>query len=300
MMETRTYADLLPADLLDRYEFMETGSATAIAHVTSPDQLTEVIGVLRHFSLTSQMLLTRGGNRGPIPIIIDTAFDILNWYEARVDMYRRAYVFAGSNAEGVKDDPFGDRANKHLISEVYQQGYAVDNLKGRIALDVEWNPKDGNLDRDFSAYRAWHQEGLIDVAILITRMHAETNRITNEAWAEFVSHHPEHERTTQPVSYKTTTTANFEKARERILRGDLGTCPILVVGIGEKTWDGVPWDGRAVRLNKNDGRLYLVDAFGDIDSDLNNPARRECYPYIDLGWKQNSLKHRSLDLKRLV
>jgi hypothetical protein len=46
-------------------------------------------------------------------------------------------------------------------SEVHNEGYKVDNVKGRIALDVEWNAKDGNLDRDIGAYRALYDAGLM-------------------------------------------------------------------------------------------------------------------------------------------
>jgi hypothetical protein len=55
------------------------------------------------------------------------------------------------------------------LDPVYQEGYLVDNFKGRVALDVEWNAKDGNLDRDLSAYRAWHEAGVISAAVLITQ-----------------------------------------------------------------------------------------------------------------------------------
>ena len=263
MIETFTYRDVLPKGLLSRYTFMETGSAAKIADAVCGEAFAEVVGVLERFTLTSQLLLTKGGSRGPIPRIIDDAFEAKGWMEARVDLYKRAYLFPGQNAPTVKDDPLGERANEALISETYQQGYSVDNVKGRLALDVEWNPKDGNLDRDFSAYRAWHEEGLIDVAVLVTRMHRETSKITDDAWSEFITRHPEHAKRTQTVNYRTTTTANYEKARERVLRGDLGTCPILVVGIGEATWDGVPWDGRMVKYSSDDGQMYLVDAFAE-------------------------------------
>ncbi len=63
------------------------------------------------------------------------------------------------------------------------------------------------------------------------------------------------------MDYGTSTTANFEKARERVLRGDLGTCPILVVGIGAKAWDGRPWDGKSVQFFRSDHSMYLVDSF---------------------------------------
>ena len=261
MIETATYKDVFPQDILDRYTFMETGSAAKIAASVCPSETGDIIDVLRNFVLSSRLLLTKGGNRGPIPILIDGAFERRGWIEARVDLYKRAFMFPGQNAQTVKDNPLGEVANEHLVSETYQQGYSVDNVKGRVALDVEWNPKDGNLDRDFSAYRAWHNEGLIDVAVLITRIHEETRIITDNAWDQFISANPEFAGSKQTVEYRTTTTANFEKAKERVLRGDLGTCPILVVGIGKKTWDGKPWDGMAIKYDKNLGKLAVVNAF---------------------------------------
>lgn len=261
MIETETYKDILPFKVLEKYAFMETGSAAKIAESVCPEEAKEIIEVLSNFVLTSRLLLTKGGSRGPIPRLIDGAFERRGWIEARVDLYKRAFMFPGHNASTVKDDPLGETANAHLVSETYQQGYSVDNVKRRVALDVEWNPKDGNLDRDFSAYRAWHEEGLIDVAVLITRMHEDTRTITDEAWRQFISSNPSLAANKQTVDYRTSTTANFEKAKERVLRGDLGTCPILVVGIGRSTWDGVPWDGKSVMYDKTLGKLMLHDVF---------------------------------------
>lgn len=267
MIETCTYKKVLPESLLGKYVFLETGSASQIANVVNPEAFHDIIQILDRFTLTAQLLLTKGGSRGPIPRLIDCAFGSRGWIEARVDLYKRAYLFPGQNAPTVQNDPLGKRANEVLISETYQQGYSVDNVKDRIALDVEWNPKDGNLDRDFSAYRAWHQEGLIDVAVLITRVQEDTRRLAKTIWNDFITRHPEHCRKAQPVEYGTSTTANFEKARERVLRGDLGTCPILVIGIGENTWDGKPWDGRKAQYIKSKGFLALVDSFEDTPLD---------------------------------
>lgn len=263
MIETNTYLKVLPKSILEKYQFLETGSATQIASVVSPAAFADIVEVLDAFELTSRLLLTKGGSRGPIPRLIDGAFGRRGWIEARVDLYKRAFLFPGQNAASVENNPTGTRANEYLISETYQRGYSVDNVKARIALDVEWNPKDGNLDRDFSAYRAWHEEGLIDAAFLITRVHEDTKRITNKAWADFIAAHPEFEDKAQTVDFSTTTTANFEKAKERVLRGDLGTCPILIIGISEATWDGKAWDGKKVFYNKADGNMYYVNAFGD-------------------------------------
>lgn len=263
MIETFTYRDAFPAEILDRYTFMETGSATAIAKSVCSQEYLDIEDVLSKFFLTSQLLLTKGGSRGPIPRIIDGAFSSKGWIEARVDLYKRAFLFPGQNMSPAIDDPLGEYANRHVISEVYQQGYSVDNVKGRVALDVEWNPKDGNLDRDFSAYRAWHEEGLIDLCVLITRMHEDTKELADALWNNFIATNPQYKQEKQTVEYRTSTTANFEKARERVLRGDLGTCPILVVGIGKATWDGAPWDGRSVKYDKDDKKLYLEHTFDE-------------------------------------
>ena len=32
-----------------------------------------------------------------------------------------------------------------IVTETVNEGYKVDNFRDRIALDVEWNAKDGNL-----------------------------------------------------------------------------------------------------------------------------------------------------------
>lgn len=261
MIATDTYQSVLPPSVLEKYTFLETGSAARIAQAVSSDAFSDVVEVLESFVLTSQLLLTKGGSRGPIPRLIDGAFEDRGWIEARVDLYKRAFLFPGQHADTVEGDPLGAEANQHLISQTYQKGYSVDNVKDRLAVDVEWNPKDGNLDRDFAAYRAWHEEGLIDAAVLITRVQEETKRITREIWQTYTADHPEVAGTAQLVDYGTSTTANFEKARERVLRGDLGTCPILVVGIGEATWNGVPWDGRMVKYFREEGEMRLVDAF---------------------------------------
>ena len=273
MVETDSYIHTMPSSILRRYKFLETRSATSLAAAVCPDEFADICQVLDQFTLSPQLLLAKGGNRGAIPHLIDEAFEHRGWQEARIDLFRRTYLFRGQNATPVADDPLGERADAHCISDTYQTGYSVDNFKGRVALDVEWNPKDGNLDRDFSAYRAWHEEGVIDVAFLITRVHADTRSLANSAWSNYISMHPQYAGVSQTVDFKTTTTANFEKARERILRGDLGTCPILLIGVGEPTWDGAAWDGRGVFYDKNSKSLYLDSVFAP-------GTQKAAFPYL--------------------
>ena len=65
--------------------------------------------------------------------------------------------------------PAGETAVIVTSSLVSNEGYKVDNFKGRVALDLEWNAKDGNLDRDIGAYRALYDAGFIDVGVIVTR-----------------------------------------------------------------------------------------------------------------------------------
>ena len=55
--------------------------------------------------------------------------------------------------------PAGETEPQVRASEVASPSYRIDNVKGRCAVDVEWQAKDGNLDRDIAAYRALYDAG---------------------------------------------------------------------------------------------------------------------------------------------
>lgn len=65
----------------------------------------------------------------------------------------------------------GEKVAEVVESAVLSEGYKIDNVKGRVAVDVEWNAKDGNLDREVGAYRTLYDAGIIDGAVMITRTH---------------------------------------------------------------------------------------------------------------------------------
>ncbi|MGH8117668.1 MAG: BglII/BstYI family type II restriction endonuclease [Rhodanobacteraceae bacterium] len=127
------------------------------------------------------------------------------------------------------------------LAEVYQEGYLVDNFKGRVALDVEWNAKDGNLDRDLSAYRAWHEAGVISSAVLITQDRIALKKLAERLWVEYQATLPKARRGAKlPIDLGTSTTTNLEKAALRVRRGVMGTCPLLIVAATQATWNGQP------------------------------------------------------------
>ena len=232
MFETRTYEDplVLSAAIRARWTFLETSSAAAVLRSVCPNEWQDITNVLRTFALDPQQWLLAGGNRGEIPIIIDNMFHAQGWQEVRVDLETRGILLDG-------------RGNIiRNLAAVQQEGYLVDNFKGRVALDVEWNAKDGNLDRDLAAYRAWHEAGVISAAVLITQDRIALKRLAENLWRTYQQTLPAGQRVARlPIDLKTSTTTNLEKAELRVRRGVMGTCPLLVVAATEATWNQQPY-----------------------------------------------------------
>lgn len=232
MFETKTYDDplvLAPA-IRARWEFLETSSAAAVLRSVCPNEWADITAVLGHFALDPAQWLKAGGNRGDIAKTIDDMFDQRGWREIRVDIHTEGILYS-KNLEEVGRLPV-----------IKQEGYLVDNFKGRVALDVEWNAKDGNLDRDLSAYRAWHEAGVISAAVLITQDRLPLKALAHEVWGAYQDTlPPEVQNPRLPIDLGTSTTTNLEKAALRVRRGVMGTCPLLVVAATRSTWNGQPF-----------------------------------------------------------
>ncbi|MBX3585679.1 MAG: restriction endonuclease [Ramlibacter sp.] len=209
---------------------METSSAAAVLRSVCQEEWRDITDVLRTFALHPSRWLKAGGNRGDIAKEIDEMFSARGWLETRVDLETRG-ILLSSRQEVLQELPV-----------VRQEGYLVDNFKGRVALDVEWNAKDGNLDRDLSAYRAWHEAGVISAAVLITQDRLSMKALAEELWARHLQTLPPESRTARlPIDLSTSTTTNLEKAALRVRRGVMGTCPLLIVAATRATWDGAPY-----------------------------------------------------------
>lgn len=157
-------------------------------------------------------------------------FGALGWREMRIDLQTQGVLLS---RKGVEVD---------RLPPLHQEGYLVDNFKGRVALDVEWNAKDGNLDRDLSAYRAWHEAGIISAAVLITQNRVKLKALAERLWKDYQQGLPDSQRTAKlPIDVGTSTTTNLEKAALRVRRGVMGTCPLLIVAATDRTWNGKPY-----------------------------------------------------------
>jgi hypothetical protein len=128
------------------------------------------------------------------------------------------------------------------LPPIKQEGYLVDNYKGRVVLDVEWNAKDGNLDRDLASYRSWYEAGVISAGVIITKDRLSLLAVARRIWAEYQATLPNDARSPiLPIDLKTSTTTAFDKAQMRVRRGVMGTCPVLIVAANERTWNGQPY-----------------------------------------------------------
>jgi len=231
---TRTFERVFEPNLRERYEFAEVRSAAATLQGTNPEAFGHLAGVLSEFRLTLANLTDAGGSKSDIARDLDLAFRKLGWREAGHRTETRVTF---------KLEPYKPAGEKKAITREYPfrtEGHKVDNVLARIALDVEWNAKDGNLDRDLANFRALHEAALIDVGVIITRHHERTKYAANTLaeLAGKIRFNPKKERI---ILLGTSTTTNLEKLLPRLERGDGGGCPVLVVAITERCY--VPGDG---------------------------------------------------------
>lgn len=215
---TSSYSTVAPAPLLARFEWREVRNAAAIVQATNPVEWQDLLEVLGDFRLSVDEIMQAGGNKSDLTGRLEGAFKDRGWREARLDTEitlttrRRPYR------------PAGEREADVQHSQVTNQGYLVDGMKGRVALDVEWNAKDGNLDRDIGTYRAMYEAGFLDAGVIVTRTQEDLRAVVVEADPD-------------STKFNTTTTTNLDKLVPRLTRGDAGGCPVLAVAICSRTLD---------------------------------------------------------------
>lgn len=232
MYETFTYNDssILSPRARAHWAFMESNSAAAVMKAVCPDEWADIVQVLETYRLDPAHWLRAGGNRGDIAEQLDNEFHGRGWRETRLDLETRGLLY---NRDG-------ERVGE--LPVISQEGYLVDNFKNRIVLDVEWNAKDGNLDRDLASYRSWFEAGVISAGVIITKDRPALRDLARRLWAEYQATLPEANRNTRlPIDLTTSTVTAFDKAQMRMRRGVMGSCPVLIVAANESTWNGRPY-----------------------------------------------------------
>lgn len=240
MQVTHSYDDpaVVPPPVRSRYVWLETGNAATILQATSPEEYADLIAVLDSFRLQADSWLVAGGNKGDVAALLDGQFRALGWQETRIDTEVKGIFYTDFVKRGSDYVPQRQRE----VPSVYSEGFRVDNHKGRMIVDIEWNAKDGNLDRDLAAYRSWYEYGLINGAVIITKDRLPLLRLARRIWSEYQAWLPAERRSSKlPIDLATSTTTSFDKAEIRVRRQGAGTCPVLIIGVTEASWDGKPF-----------------------------------------------------------
>ena len=207
-------------DLLDKYEFFDTGHALEILHGSFAEEWNEIQAALRSFKLTTADVLQAGGNESPIPKKIDEVLYPCGWREIRIsgDLTIKKYPRQTVQRRGrFADEPFETET-----VEGYIDGHNIDFLKNQVAFDLEWNSKDQTFDRDLLAMRTYFDCGVIDVGIIVTRSE-ELNEVFKDLGIL--------------QKYGASTTW-MGKLKYRLISRRNGGCPVLAIGIKKGCVEG--------------------------------------------------------------
>lgn len=154
-------AKIIPPNLLNKFEIYSYRNAAAVLAQGFPDHLSNLIDALERFQISETMIRTPGGNKGPIAKYVDTLFhETDGWQESRITADLHVKLMHAKKK---------DLVIAEYAKEGFLDGHRIDFLKGRVALDLEWNSKDQTYDRDLYAFSAFYEAGAIDVGVLLTR-----------------------------------------------------------------------------------------------------------------------------------
>ena len=158
-------------EVLGLYDVYSYRHAAAILKTSFPNELDEIERALLNFRITLKDIALPGGNESVIPKHFSELLRPLNWFETRIQGDLIIRVFEQSeevlSTGKLKKHHLPDKPP--IVLNNYIDGHKIDYVKGRVAMDMEWNSKDQTYDRDLYAFRMFHECGVISVAILITR-----------------------------------------------------------------------------------------------------------------------------------
>lgn len=214
---TNSYLRVVSPAILDRYGWLETRNAAAVIAGSNPDEFADLLAVLDAFAVDEDRdIRAAGGNQSATAALLNKSFRQKGWREGNYSLK------ITSRLKRLPWTKAGETRPEVVESEADTASFLIDNLKGRIAIDVEWHAKEGHLDRDLAAYRSLFQEAVIDAAAIITM-----NRTEMRQWALALD--------SNTKKFGTATATSVEKAKPKLLRGDGGGCPVLVVGVCQRT-----------------------------------------------------------------
>lgn len=213
------------SSLMNKYEFHNYGHALEILHEAFPEEWSDIQGALENLSISITDLQEAGGNESAIPKKFDDLLYPKGWHEIRITGDLLVKLFPRRNNIRGR---FAEEAIDQKLITGYIDGHNIDFIKGKVAFDLEWNSKDQTFDRDLLAMRTYHECGLIEVGIIITRS-KELNDIFKEVCD--ISGKP------LMPKYGASTTW-MGKLEYRLQSRRNGGCPILAIGIKKPCVEG--------------------------------------------------------------
>lgn len=211
--------EIFPADISQKYEIFSYRNAAGILKASFPQHLEEIIRILSAFEITKSMIRTPGGSKSDIARYVDTLFSD-GWHETRISADLHVKLLHAKKKNEIIS---------HYTREGFLDGHRIDFVKGKVALDLEWNSKDQTYDRDLYAFSAFYEAGAIDVGIILTRGSSMDNgffrslgKVLNKDGSEG----------TEDVFRKYgASTTWMGKLLYRLDAGRNGGCPVLAIGI---------------------------------------------------------------------
>lgn len=229
-------AQNISKDIFKFYDVYSYRHAAGILRNSYPEELAEIEQALLDFSLTQYDIGIPGGNESDIPKKFSRTLRPLGWVEARVqgDLIVRVDEFGEELLENGKTRKHKLPKRDDIVLENFIDGHKIDYVKGKVALDVEWNSKDQTYDRDLYAFRAFHDTGVISVAILITRSEKLNPAFSIISQLDKQGNVVMDDKSGKPKSVKAkygASTTWMGKLIYRLNANRNGACPVLVFGI---------------------------------------------------------------------
>lgn len=209
----------LPQEIINKFEIFNYNHAAEILSQSFAEELADVVSVLSSLKISEKDILQAGGNESPIPPKFSEILEPKGWKEIRIsgDLLIKFFPRKGS-----KRGVFSENYNDQKTITNYIDGHNIDYVKGRIAVDIEWNSKDQTFDRDLFAMRTYYECDIISVGIIITRSES-LNTIFKKLGI---------------MSKYGASTTWMGKLLPRLDSRRHGGCPILAVGITPKCITG--------------------------------------------------------------
>jgi len=182
-----------PEDFKRKFLIFEWGHALAILNSEFDEEFSDICKVLANFELRKSSILLGGGGKSKVSGYLDNNLYKLGWAEKSFDT---SIIIDGESHE--------------------TPTHKIDCVKGRIALDIEWNNKTEFYDRDLNNFRLLHNLNAISVGIIVTRASELQNEIFKPLGIQ--------------KKYGSSTT-HHKKLIPKIEGGGAGGCPLLIIAV---------------------------------------------------------------------